>query len=273
MKEENATSWEEFETILHRKEGVRQKAHEQSAVMVSDLLYRGQADSQWRLETTLERSVSKPVSLYDYYRLIERAKARIETFTDKSWKIPTFEEYLKWLQTDPGTPSLYDAYEYFIYLRHHGFPSPLLDWTASPYIAAFFAMDKPARDVQSVSVYVFWEYTGGAKLTEHGKPTICGLGPNVRSHRRHFLQQSQYTICTAMAGENKMYAKHEDAFGNSVVVQDLLWKINIPISARPEFLAKLHKMNINSFSLFATEDSLLETLATDIFLLNPKSKG
>lgn len=76
-----------------------------------------------------------------------------------------------------------------------------------------------------------------------------------------------------MAGENKMYAKHEDAFGNSVVVQDLRWKINIPISVRPEFLAKLYKMSINSFSLFATEDSLLTTLAADIFLLNPKSNG
>ena len=273
MKEENAASWEEFETILHRIEGFRQRAHEQSGVGVSDLLYRGQADSRWRLETTLERSVSKPVSLNEYYGLIKQAKARIETFTDKSWKIPTFKKYLKWLQSDPATPSLYDAYEYFIYLRHHGFPSPLLDWTASPYVAAFFAMDKPARDVQSVSVYVFWECTGVAKLTEHGKPEICGLGSNVRSHRRHYLQQSRYTICTALTGENKEYAKHEDAFGNSVVVQDLLWKINIPISSRVKFLAKLHKMNINSFSLFTTEDSLLATLATDIFVLNPKSKG
>ena len=212
MTEENAASWEEFEIILHRIESLRQNAREQSDILVSDLLYRGQSDSRWLLETTLERSVSKPVSMNAYYRLTGQAKARIETFTDKSWKIPTIEEYLKWLRSDPASPLLYDAYEYFIYLRHHGFPSPLLDWTASPYVAAFFAMDKPARDVQSVSVYVFWEYTGGAKLTDHGKPAICGLGPNVKSHRPHFLQQSHYTICTALTGENKEYAKHEDAF-------------------------------------------------------------
>ena len=48
MKEENAASWEEFETIFHRIEGFRQRAHEQSGVGVSDLLYRGQADSRWR---------------------------------------------------------------------------------------------------------------------------------------------------------------------------------------------------------------------------------
>ncbi|HSL02322.1 MAG TPA: hypothetical protein VK901_02120, partial [Nitrospiraceae bacterium] len=100
------------------------------------------------------------------------------------------------------------------------------------------------------------------------KPAIHGLGPNVRSHRRHVLQQSRYTICTAMTGDNWVYAKHEDVVSVGKTGQDLFWKINIPISARIEFLKKLHKMNINSFSLFATEDSLLKTLATDIFVLN-----
>jgi hypothetical protein len=129
-------------------------------------------------------------------------------------------------------------------------------------------MRSPAKEVELVSVYAFLKNAGLGAMSDHGKPAIIVIDPDVRAHRRHFLQQSSYTICAVAAGESSVYAKHEDAFGNSVIAQDLLWKINIPISARPEFLARLHKMKINSFSLFATEDSLLETLATDIFVLN-----
>ena len=271
MKEEIAKSWHDFENILGRIEGLRQKEPEHR--YVSELLYRGQADSRWYLETTLERTVAKPVPLDEYYMIAKEAKTRIETFTDKLWKVPTCKQYSKWLRSEPYPPFNFDAYAYFVYLRHHGFPSPLLDWTASPYVAAFFAMDKPANGAENVSVYTFWEYTGGGKSTASNEPAIHGLGPNVRSHRRHFLQQSQYTICTAMTGDDWAYAKHQDVVARGETGQDHLWKITIPTSARVEFLKKLHKMNINSFSLFATEDSLLATLAADIFLLNQKSNG
>jgi hypothetical protein len=42
----------------------------------------------------------------------------------------------------PGSTSCSSSYDFMTRLRHHGFPSPLLDWPQSPYTAAFFAFNK-----------------------------------------------------------------------------------------------------------------------------------
>ena len=269
--ETEAPSWGEFEKIVGEIERLNQQARERlkGQQYVFELLFRGEQDSSCPLETSLERFGLKDFGLLEYYRMVEEARLRIETFTDRAWEMPTPEAYSVWLESNPITPSNYKAYHYFTYLRHHGFPSPLLDWTGSPYIAAFFALNDPAKSAERVVVYVLWPFIGSSP---DDKPAIHALGPNVRGHRRHYLQQSQYTICTSKNNGQWVYTKHQDAAAGTSP-QFRLDKISIPISARADFLKRLHKMNINSFSLFATEDSLVETLAANIFLLNPKSKG
>ena len=43
--------------------------------------------------------------------------------------------------------------------------------------------------------------------------------------------------------------------------QDLLWKMTIPASERRKVLRHFDKFNMNEFTLFASEEGLLEMLA------------
>lgn len=268
MDEHTLNSWEEFvEAVSRLKEECERKA-EESPFLSSGLLYRGQSNHKWKLENTLDRYFSKEVSLKYYYQIALAAKSKIETFTDQIWPTPTLDEYSEWLNNlDMLMLAEFKAYDYYAYLRHHGFPSPLLDWTASPYIAAFFAFNKAEESAELVSVYVYQEYSSAGKSAHGGEPIINSLGPYVRTHRRHFLQQSQYTICTVEKDDSRFYTKHEDIVERGNQDQDLLWKFNIPVSERRKALGKLSEMNINSFSLFGSEDSLLDTIATADILL------
>ncbi len=262
MKEIDVNSWEKFEEQIADIFCEREKLREESGLYISKPLFRGQANFEWNLTTTLERYKEEEFSLSDYYRKISASQPQIETFTGKSWDILSYPEYLKWIENvDMFEIPKYPGYEYIIYLRHHGFPSPLLDWTRSPYIAAFFAFNAIDKNVSKVSIYAFIEHYGKGKSSGSDKPYILSLGPYVKSHERHFLQQSQYTVCLKATGISYNYACHEDVFKENNEDQDLLWKFNIPAEERLKVLKKLDKVNVTSFSLFGTEESLMDTLA------------
>jgi hypothetical protein len=96
--------------------------------------------------------------------------------------MPDFAEIQKWVMSydahrDPNQKVL--AYSYMAHLRHNGFPSPLLDWTRSPYVAAFFAFSKPQSD--EVAIYGFAESPNNSKFGSSTEPQIQLLGQYVKT--------------------------------------------------------------------------------------------
>jgi hypothetical protein len=240
------------------------KVHELRAQHADQWLwFRGHADSEWLLETTLERRTKRPYSFREYYALAYQVKGEIESVTGSRWDTPDFQkEIIEWASrwdVDDGLK----AVEYLSHLRHHGFPSPLLDWTRSPYIAAFFAFAPPPRAKDgSIALYVYLEKPQRIKLEVLNAPTIRTIHYDRRTHARHFRQQSRYTICGKFeGGQGWKFAPHEDAFTYTSESWDKLWKIIVPATEREKVLTQLDEFNLNAFSLFGSDESLMETLA------------
>jgi hypothetical protein len=234
----------------------------------SPLLFRGQNDSDLRLRTTLERKGCDGMSFIEYYRLVvTRIMPAVETFTGTIWNVPDFgpeiekafreDRELLGLRTFPTV----EFCRYLVYLRHHGFPSPLLDWSYSPYVAAFFAFkDEPNSKPKQRSIYVYCEWPKGVKGDFVGEAIIRPTGSYVRSHPRHFRQQSDYTFCGRFESDKGWcFHPHESVLGHHPG-QDLLWKFNLPSTHRIEVLRFMNDYNLNAFSLFDTEEALLETM-------------
>lgn len=263
-KEIDVPSWEEFEQKLH-------ELQPSGSGHRPPLLFRGQSDSTWPLDTSLERYGMRDYSYMEYFSLMSRVRPQIETFTNKKWEMPDFEEVQKWATTFSGQHTTFPAADYMMYLRHYGFPSPLLDWTKSSKIAAYFAFRSPNEPAsKKASIYVFSERPTGMKVTGSNRPEIFNMGRLAARHHRHFLQQSSYTVCMILSkNESKhqngwRFVQHQDVVNREPYPkfqQDVLWKFNIPWSERRKVLKLLDEYNLNAHSLFGSEESLMETLA------------
>jgi len=216
--------------------------------------FRGHSDADWKLETTLERLTKKSVDTEHYFKTLRDIRPAVISITGKNWDTPdTFE---------PGR--LHPVgYEFMIYLRHHGFPSPLLDWTRSPYVAAFFAFrsqEKPKNG--KVAIYSYVEHFEHPEGFDGEAPTIHGLGPYAVTHKRHYAQQCEYSICQKRTNDRYVYSSHETAvLADNNFGQGPVTKYTLPVSDRPKVLKELQRMNVTAFSLFGSEESLMETLA------------
>ena len=254
-RESRVESWEECERKVLEFENLNADSH-------TKLLFRGQHNSKWLLETTLERRARKAPSIIDFYRMILRIAPEIQSYYGPLWSLPTWEEVEHWCKDyDAFTLNDLPAYDYLAYLRHHAFPSPLLDWTSSLYVAAYFAFWRAEKD--DVAIYIFSERPCNLKGFSSSDAQIHSLGHYVRTHRRHFRQQSRYTFCAKFDSNIDMmtFRSHHDVFKSDRTDQDVLRKIIIPASERCKVLTTLDKYNLNSFLLFDTEESLMETMA------------
>jgi hypothetical protein len=105
---------------------------------------RGQADSGWRLQTSLDRLLDTSA---DYKERLAEESAILEKFRVLA------REYLGQLEVKRLDASLMnDRISALTVLQHYRAPTRLLDWTLSPWIAVYFA----AIDNHDTDGAVWW---------------------------------------------------------------------------------------------------------------------
>lgn len=106
----------------------------------SGRVYRGQASNSWRLRSSFHRE-----KRYDLSRYWNEACLPMRDRLAAAG-----------IEFDLNKPA--DIGSMICFAQHHGFPTPLLDWTMDPMVAAYFAFDRLAgvhSPNQSCRIYMF----------------------------------------------------------------------------------------------------------------------
>ncbi len=224
-------------------------------------LFRGQSDRSWEIKSSLERHGIEIIECEKYYRTIDRYKPLINPLIENRYERKStrngypfdFKEYEK------GSWELPEM-EYLAYLRHHGFPTPLVDLSSSCFIALFFACEDFNQEGK-VDGKIFLYSPPQIRSGGNNVPDLRQIGRYVEAGKRHFAQQSQYLIPTVFDSEWKFitFKKVIESKKNNHELRE----ITISKDVKAKLMKELNDMNINRYTMFLNEDALIKSLADE----------
>jgi len=230
---EKVFSWEEF-----RKEAGDSSCSPQGA------FFRGQDSAKYAMRTCFHRQNNW--DLYRYSReVLPELFQFLGAYNNTRYRVTDDEDF---------GAALYLA-------QHHGFPTPLMDWSVSPFVGAFFAYETTAKDQKDpVRVYRFdaekWVKdqpllsTGGI-LSPHLviRPMVLPIAGN----RRAIAQDGRSLFCNV------------DCLGELNILQPYFHHYDVAIEDRQKALSELSMMGIHRMKLFPDKDNVCRVLRARYF--------
>ncbi len=240
---------------------------EQMQIHKDDLVWylRGQADNGWELEPSLRRCLSSAN--------INRNKAHGIEFS--AFQRFQSQAHLHIASSTSGLGTNQNI-AWWMLMQHHSCPTRLLDWTLSPYVAVYFAVEKmpevdgavwffraPHLDtIMSKRYGKMNEIDSTAYFTEDPVAAIYPILGGQHS-QRSVAQQGAYTVCTDIFADHGQLIAEAFTTENS---HNSFGKLTIPGELKYDFLSRLRTMNITASALFPGIDGVGRAISEHVHL-------
>lgn len=214
-----------------------------------EFIFRGQQSNVWRLRTSFHRTGRASLVRYeeqDMASISKHLSGQTKHFFNRA------------------DPLQYGAFAALI--QHHGYPTPLLDWTQSPFVAAFFAfrgIKSPFAEADFVRIFKF-DIKAWSRLPQHlilgaAPPHVSVLDAYAMENRRLLPQQASLMMTNVDDIETYIRARER------AVDHMFLEAIDIPVAEKRTVARELALMGVGAGSLFPGLDGTCEELRDRYF--------
>jgi hypothetical protein len=238
VAKEDVRTWNEFKEHVTTLEPHR-------------FVFRGHEDSTWGLRSSFHRT------------------GRASLFKFVTQDVPSLHRHLSGLTTHRFDMNNSQDYAAFLNLvQHHGYPTPVLDWTQSPFIAAYFAFRNFQKVRMSrehkVRILIFDGRTWNSSFQRAlallpGFIHLTLLEPLAINNPRVVPQQSISSVSNLDNLEEYIAQRGHD------IGKTFLEAIDLPAHERQKAMQELGLMGINAGSLFPGLDGACQQLKERYF--------
>ena len=216
-------------------------------------IFRGHERVAYRLKTSLHRTGRRDLIRYDEEDLPSLA-AYVSGANGRTYRLNDFHDYNALLSL----------------AQHHGYPTPLLDWTESPYIAAYFALrNAKSNHDEKCRVYAFdvnrfqKEIASEQAILRSPILSLYAHRAASRDHNRALPQQSVFMLSNVV--EIETFIDLAEKKKNT----RYLTKIDLPKATAKAALDELRSMGITEASLFPGLDGICRAMRDRFFNCEP----